>query len=647
MRTRHKVLIASVLCIIFVNMLSSQTAVYNRMQKVAVGEYQIHYIHEDSTLWAAGSLASQYLATGGEVNPGMPIPTRQANGLPMPKFIKAFGGLHQNAAIDQYNRVWTLGEPSTSGCEHCIAGDGGGGDYTYATLISTDDQGNPFTGITMLSMFAGYGSLGWYAIKGVDSTLWWWGMDNSEGYSLDGSGDVIVQNKPRQVPLPANKKAIQVVSGGFAIVLFGDGTVYTGAGGCDPYQVPKGYPCTGDMFLTLNKVPGISHATSVAGGHQIGYAVCGLDSVKAWGRPNLLGIGRTDIGPQITPILLDLDVPSPVQMIVTNTTSSHAILADSTLWGWGHSAQGEVGNGTMLDKNIYNFYGGIDGDTIITTPQHIVTSRKDFVNIYGTMPYTFFSYFEAANGQMYFCGRNKAGVGGNGEIAPYGNNMAADYAQTWSQPSVIPVDIFSLRSSILVPAAQCVVNPDAPGCNGYEEPPFFPPSILASSDDTIHSKAITLQVAAQPYPGRRIASYIWEQLNGPSYAYFNTFNDSIVDVSRLQTGTYAFRVKVTDSLNSFSLDTIVIVVDLTSNGITKDVFSRKEVLLYPNPAHDMLLLNTHLTFKKYQIVSLTGQILTERPFISGIDISMLHSGIFLLKLIDEGGNSRQLKFIKK
>jgi hypothetical protein len=73
------------------------------------------------------------------------------------------------------------------------------------------------------------------------------------------------------------------------------------------------------------------------------------------------------------------------------------------------------------------------------------------------------------------------------------------------------------------------------GCNGYEEPPFFPPSILASSDDTIHSKEITLQVVAQPYPGRRIASYVWEQLNGPSYAYFNTFNDSIVDVSRLQT----------------------------------------------------------------------------------------------------------------
>jgi hypothetical protein len=220
MGTRHKLLIASVLCIILVNMLFSQTAVYNRMQKVAVGEYQIHYIHMDSTLWAAGSLASQYLATGGEVNPGMPIPTRQANGFPMPKFIKAFGGLHQNAAIDQYNRVWTLGEPSTSGCEHCIAGDGGSGDYTYATLISTDDQGNPFTGITMLSMFAGYGSLGWYAIKGVDSTLWWWGMDNGEGYSLDGSGDVIIQNKPRKVPLPANKKAIQVVSGGFAIVLF-------------------------------------------------------------------------------------------------------------------------------------------------------------------------------------------------------------------------------------------------------------------------------------------------------------------------------------------------------------------------------------------------------------------------------------------
>jgi len=84
-----------------------------------------------------------------------------------------------------------------------------------------------------------------------------------------------------------------------------------------------------------------------------------------------------------------------------------------------------------------------------------------------------------------------------------------------------------------------------------------------------------------------------------------------------------------------------------SNGISKGAFSKEEVLLYPNPAQDMLLLNTHLAFKKYQIVNLTGQILTERPFFSGIDISMLHSGIFLLKLIDEGGNSRQLKFIKK
>lgn len=632
----------------------AQTAVYDRMQKVAAGEYQIHYIKHDSTLWAAGHLSPNYLATGEVIRPGMPVVVRQESGAAMPRFKKAYGGLHQNAAIDVAGNVWTLGEPSTyGGCTTCIAGDGGGGNYDYAVRIMTDDLGDPFTGIDMLAMFTGTGSMGWYAVKGADSTLWWWGKDGGMGFSLDGSGASTIQNRPKQVPIPGNKKVVQVIAGGMAVVLCSDGTVYTGAGGCDDYQVPKGYPCTGSNNMVLNQVPGLANVTSIAGGHQIVYAVCGTDSVMAWGRRNLLGIGSNDLNPQTTPMKLELGLPAPVRMIVTNTSSTHAILVDSTLWGWGHSAQGEVGNGTMLDKNIYNFIDGLSGDTIINTPERIVPSRTDFVNIYGAMPYTFFSYFEAANGQLYFCGRNKAGVGGNGETEPPGNNMAANYAQTWSQPKAVPVDIFSLRSRILIPAQQCVDDPNATGCFGYTSPPFLPPTLIASPDQIIATNYTTLSATATTQPGRKLASYIWDQHSGPSYAYFNTFNDSVAYVDRLQTGTYRFTVKATDSLNSWTSDTVTVIVDL-STSMNDPASSGNSITVHPVPASDVLYFTIPATFRGTPVISITAADgrkvrVLPLPHMNGsrgtLNVSGMIPGLYHLTATDELGQRAARSFL--
>lgn len=645
MKNKMKVTFTIVTIVLFNALLAQNIAVYDKLQKIAAGEYQVNYIkNEDSTLWSAGDLYSGYLGTGGVVNPGMPIKTKQQSGLPMPKFIKTYGGLHQNAAIDVNGNVWTIGEASASGCTACIAGDGGGSNYSCATRIFTDDMGQPFTGIKMLAMFAGNG-LGWYAVKGADSTLWWWGQSNGGGYSLNGTGGNVTQNKPTKITLPGNKKVVQIVCGNQVIVLCSDGTVYTGGGTCDPYQSPKGYNCTGNMYYNLNQVAGLVNVTSIAGGFQFAYAVCGTDSVMAWGRTNLLGVGATGIGPQITPIKVNWNLPSPVKMIVTNRSSSHAILVDSTLWGWGWSGQGEVGDSTMMDKNIYNFNGGIAGDTIIAAPKRIVPTRSDFVNIYGATPYTFFSYFEAVNGQMYFCGRNKSGVGATGEVAPSGTNMAADYNQTWSQPKAIPVDIFSLRSKISVPAQQCVTNPNATGCFNYVNPPFLAPSITATPNKTITTTVTTITAAATPQTGRKISSYIWDQIAGPSYAYFNTFNDSIAVVSRLQVGTYKFRVKATDMLNSYNTATVTIVVGLTTS-INNNFNISETTLLFPNPTNNLLNIQTDINFSKYEIFNISGKLVLNGDYTSVLKVKDLSDGIYFLILSDTDSNKKQMKFIK-
>lgn len=639
-----KIILLICITLLSLDIVNSQESVYSRMQKVAAGEYQIHYIKSDSTLWASGHLSPGYLATGNVVRKGRAVPVKQVNGMDMPKFVKAYGGLHQNAAVDINGNVWTLGEAKTWGCDACIAGDGGKGYYDFANKIEIDEKGNPFTGISMLSMFAGAGGHGWYAVKEVDSSLWWWGIDEGMGYALDGLESVTIQNRPKQVPVPGNKKVVQVVSGGFVIVLCSDGTVYTGAGGCDDYQVPKGYPCNGKSFTRLNQVNGLSKVTSIAGGHQIAYAICGTDSVMAWGRENLLGLGKNEVSLYITPKKMNWNLPSSIRMIVTNTSSTHAILMDSTLWGWGHSAQGEVGNGTMLDRNIYNFIDGISRDTIINQPVRIVPSRKDFVNIYGAMPYTFFSYFEAENGQLYFCGRNKAGIAGNGEVEPPGNNMAANYAQTWSKEYAVPIDIFSLRSSILVPAQQCVDNGNATGCNNYIQPANYPPKVFAGPDQNIDSENTIIVAKANPHSGRKIASYVWSQLSGPTYAHFNTFNDSIAQVSRLKVGEYKFVITVKDSLNSTGLDTIAIVVKPISTNSGR-FFLEDQINLFPNPCYDDFYVESNYSFTSYQIFDSSGNKILEKSYSKKIDVKGLNHGIYLLILFTDAGYSKKIKFV--
>lgn len=546
--------------------------------RVAPNEYATFNIKSDGTLWASGGRTNLW-STNGNGRQALPTLVRQASGAAMPLFTKVYAGFVDALAIDVSGNVWHLGDAGS-----CAAGDGTinpaptDNNMNYAQKILVDSAGNSFTGITkaaqiFLDPATAHTKKGWLVIKS-DSTLWVWGRDDDAGFRGTGVFPGPIP-RPVKITMPGNRKVIDIAAGYLVAAVCSDGTVWTwGSGGCGPnseYFAYLGYHCADGAteFMYPHQVPGITGAKNVAGGRAITYVLCGNDSLWAFGGAAMMGIGTTNNSPggptYITPYM-----PAGhggVKKIAACITATHAIMGDSTLWGWGNSAQGEVGNGSMLDRNRNPFPDGWSNtsgiDLWITSPVQLVPTRHDFINIYTANGYTYWFFDEAANGQLYFCGRNKGAIANNGIINAdtSSGQMAGQFDQSWNEATSIPVNLFTLRDQVLIPAAPCLVaGNNYVSCIGYTPPANLPPTVSAGSNQSITTFSTTLTATATPASGRKIATYVWSQISGPNTAYFSTFNDSAVTISRLTYGSYIFRITVTDKLNSKATSDMTVTV---------------------------------------------------------------------------------------
>ncbi|MDH6254429.1 hypothetical protein M2347_004156 [Chryseobacterium sp. H1D6B] len=72
------------------------------------------------------------------------------------------------------------------------------------------------------------------------------------------------------------------------------------------------------------------------------------------------------------------------------------------------------------------------------------------------------------------------------------------------------------------------------------------------------------------------------------------------------------------------------------------------VKIYPNPVSDFLTISTDKNFLSYEIIDITGKILSKHQFSSKeIPINKLAAGNYFIKLEDKSGDAVILKFIKK
>src|SRR6202040_1263760 len=96
----------------------------------------------------------------------------------------------------------------------------------------------------------------------------------------------------------------------------------------------------------------------------------------------------------------------------------------------------------------------------------------------------FYCYAETATGQLYYWGRNKGGVLGNG-IVGASSGISAEYPSSWDIPVVTAVDPFALGSPVLSTSPYCLLHPEGSPCNEFRIPTNKLPVAQAGADREI------------------------------------------------------------------------------------------------------------------------------------------------------------------
>jgi alpha-tubulin suppressor-like RCC1 family protein len=172
-------------------------------------------------------------------------------------------------------------------------------------------------------------------------TVWAWGHNF---YGQLGDGTNIGKNKPVQVEDLMFVKDISA-GGHHSMALKTDGTVWTwGTNGFGELGTGTTTPDTSSRPVQVTPLTGIT-AISAGTGHTMALKSDG--TVWTWGQNSRgeLGIGVQDFVPHPTP--LQVSGLTNVVRIVAGDGTSYAIKGDGTVWGWGTTISGILGDGTQ------------------------------------------------------------------------------------------------------------------------------------------------------------------------------------------------------------------------------------------------------------------------------------------------------------
>jgi alpha-tubulin suppressor-like RCC1 family protein len=433
------------------------------LTKVATGEYEVFYLVDGRILaYGTGSIENGLGPNAGLAIPARPLAVPEAT-----RFTDVQGGLHQSMAVDTTGRVWTWGA-MTNGVQ------GGGtdvGDPSTPFRITEDVDGKPFDTVIAVAPTTEFD----VALK-ADGTVWVWG-NCVGGVTGDGTNGGVVR-RPTMVPLPSGVKITKIAGSTSVLALASDGSVWAWG----PSEAGGGHLGTGDTNGTtpkkvLDLPPDVVDV--VAGGSSFYWARTSKGELYGWGyRGAYLGLGKDPKDnyhptPKPIPMNATLGFTRKVIALAADSLTTHVILDDGSLWGWGDAAMGGVGDGQELDFSktpapyAWDF-GAFQ--LMVPKPVRIVPSVSNFVAVFGNSAYDFYGYAQTADGKLYSWGRNKTAVLGDGvyPLAAGGNlgvssNMAATYPNSWDVPLATQVDPLTVKAKG-VNSPYCVANPNAKDC---------------------------------------------------------------------------------------------------------------------------------------------------------------------------------------
>ena len=282
------------------------------------------YFRFDSTTCASGCAYSWgpnlgHLGIGTTTTKSVPVPLA---GLPDVVSVST------HFAAREDGTVWGWG----SNVNQALGGDWLGGSVptpirvgTLNDVVAVAETTDTYLGPTGLALRSGGGVVAW----GVNG-------HGTLGPGSDGA------NTGGPVPIGDIGGATAIAGGeGAAYALRPDGTVMAW-GWNDQGQLGAGYTME-DTEIPV-QVAGLTGVTAIAAGGKNAYALTSDGSVSAWGSntDGKLGNGTTAA---LSRVPVRVSGLTDVVAIAADATNAYAVKADGTVWAWGPSGRGALGNG--------------------------------------------------------------------------------------------------------------------------------------------------------------------------------------------------------------------------------------------------------------------------------------------------------------
>ncbi len=187
----------------------------------------------------------------------------------------------------------------------------------------------------------------------------------------------------------------------------------------------------------------------------------------------------------------------------------------------------------------------------------------------------------------------------------------------------------------------------------------IPPMVNAGTDKTVvpPMSSTLLDGTATDLDGT-IASYQWTKISGPATGILANATSAQATVSNLVQGDYLYEFKVTDNAGAVSKDTVDVTVAsllaLDNNPATIEAVRRnKAVVLFPNPASDVVSLKIPKEYSDVYSISITdeyGNTMFTKSVSKGrdaatteiINVQRFQKGVYTLQL-----TTKEQKIVRK
>lgn len=330
----------------------------------------------DGAAYAWGYNYYGQLGDGTVVNRSVPVQVSAPEGV---TFTEVSVGDDHSLAIgsDGYTYAW--------------GGNGRGqlGDGTKTSRSTPVRVASP-EGVTFTQISAGNA----YTLAlGSDGNTYSWGQND---HGQLGSGDLVDRSVPGLVSLPKNVTFTQISAGGrHALASGSDGKTY--AWGYNYYgQLGDGTYMRRSLPV-LVQVPAGAQLTQISAGQSHSLALDADNNVYAWGRNDSGQLGDTTTEEQRKPVRVASPNGVTFTQVIAGGDESYALGADSNAYSWGQNSNGQLGDGTTVNRRTPG---------LVITPTGVTLSQIHAG--YG------FSLGVSSRGSVYSWGSNLYGQLGDG-----------------------------------------------------------------------------------------------------------------------------------------------------------------------------------------------------------------------------------------